>query len=70
LKRILQKRKNIDDETIKSMELLTKSIVNKLIHPHVAIIKENGSPIILELMKKLFKLEDEDEQDMDSWHEG
>ncbi len=70
LKRILQKNKNIDDETIKSMDLLTKSIVNKLIHPHVAIIKENGSPIILELMKKLFRLEDEDEQDVDSWHEG
>lgn len=69
LKRILQKNKNIDDATIKSMDLLTKSIVNKLIHPHVAIIKENGSPIILELMKKLFRLEDEDEQDVDSWHE-
>jgi glutamyl-tRNA reductase len=70
LKKVLQKHQNIDDEAVKSMELLTKSIVNKLIHPHVAIIKENGSPVILELMKKLFKLEDEDEKDVDNWHEG
>jgi glutamyl-tRNA reductase len=70
LKKVLQKHQNIDDEAVKSMELLTKSIVNKLIHPHVTIIKENGSPVILELMKKLFKLEDEDEKDVDNRHEG
>ncbi len=50
--------------------MLTKSIVNKLVHPHVAMIKENGSPIIIELMKKLFNLEDEDEKDVDDRHEG
>lgn len=70
LKKILQKNKNTDDETIKNMDLLTKSIVNKLVHPHVTMIKENGSPAILELMKKLFRLEDDDEQDVDSWHKG
>ena len=70
LKRILQKHKNTDGETIKSMELLTKSIVNKLVHPHVTMIKENGSPAILELMKKLFRLEEDDEQDVDGWHKG
>jgi glutamyl-tRNA reductase len=70
LKKILHKQQNIDDETAKNMELLTKSIVNKLIHPHVAIIKENGSPVILDIMKKLFKLEDEDEKDVDDRHEG
>ena len=70
LKKILQKNKNTDDETMKNMDLLTKSIVNKLVHPHVTMIKENGSPAILELMKKLFRLEDDDEQDVDSWHKG
>jgi glutamyl-tRNA reductase len=70
LKKILQKLQNIDDETAKNMELLTKSIVNKLIHPHVAIIKQNGSPVVFEIMKKLFRLEDEDEKDMDNRHEG
>lgn len=70
LKRILQKHQGIDDETVRSMEMLTKSIVNKLVHPHVAMIKENGSPIIIELMKKLFNLEDKDEKDVDDWHEG
>jgi len=70
LKRILQKHRNIDDETAKSMEFLTKSIVNKLIHPHIAIIRENGSPLVLDIMKKLFRLEDEDEKDVDNRHEG
>lgn len=70
LKKILQKHQGIDEETIKSMELLSKSIVNKLVHPHVVMIKENGSPIILELMKKLFSLEDENEKDMDYRHKG
>ena len=70
LKKILQKNKNTDDETMKNMDLLTKGIVNKLVHPHVTMIKENGSPAILELMKKLFRLEDDDEQDVDSWHKG
>lgn len=70
LKKILQKHQGIDEETVKSMELLSKSIVNKLVHPHVVMIKENGSPVILELMKKLFNLEDENEKDMDYRHKG
>jgi glutamyl-tRNA reductase len=70
LKRVLQKLQNIDDETSKNIDLLTKSIVNKLIHPHVTIIRKNGSPVVLEMMKKLFRLEDEDEKDVDNRHEG
>jgi glutamyl-tRNA reductase len=68
-KKTLQKLQNIDDETTKNIELLTKGIVSKLIHPHVAIIKQNGTPAVLEIMKKLFRLEDEDEKDMDNRHE-
>jgi glutamyl-tRNA reductase len=70
LKKLLQKLQNIDDETSKNIDLLTKSIVNKLVHPHVAIIRQNGSPIVLEMMKKLFRLEDENEKDVDNRHEG
>lgn len=68
-KKTLQKLQNIDDETTKNIELLTKGIVSKLIHPHVAIIKQNGTPAVLEIMKKLFRLEDEDEKDVDNRHE-
>jgi glutamyl-tRNA reductase len=68
-KKTLQKLQNIDDETTKNIELLTKGIVSKLIHPHVAIIKQNGTPAVLEIMKKLFGLEDEDEKDVDNRHE-
>jgi glutamyl-tRNA reductase len=66
----MQKLQNVDDETTKNIELLTKSIVNKLIHPHVSIIKQNRSPVVLEIMKKLFRLEDEDEKNVDNRHEG
>jgi glutamyl-tRNA reductase len=70
LKKVFQKIQNIDDETSKNIDLLTKSIVNKLIHPHVAIIRQNGSPAVLEMMKKLFRIEDENETDVDNRNEG
>lgn len=70
VRKILQKSQGVDDETVKNIELVTKTIVNKLIHPHVSIIRENGSPIVLDIMKKLFRLEEEDEKDMDSRFEG
>jgi glutamyl-tRNA reductase len=65
-KKTLQKLQNIDDETAKHIELLTKSIISKLIHPHITIIKRNGVPVVLEIMKKLFRLEDENEENVDN----
>lgn len=66
LKKIVQKLKNPDADTLKLIDMLTKNIVNKLIHPHISIIKQNGAPVVLEIMKKIFKFEVEDEEEMDS----
>ncbi len=70
LKKTVQKLKKIDEDTLKSMEILTKTIVNKIIHPHVSLIKKNGSPEVLDMMKKIFNFEGEDEEDMDNRDEG
>ncbi|MCX5798345.1 MAG: glutamyl-tRNA reductase [Proteobacteria bacterium] len=70
LKKTVQKLKKIDDNTLKSMEVHTKTIVKKNIHPHDSLIKKNGSPEVLDMMKKLFNFEGEDEKDMDNRDEG
>ncbi|OPY65326.1 MAG: Glutamyl-tRNA reductase [Syntrophorhabdus sp. PtaU1.Bin050] len=70
LKKALQKLKDVDEETTRSIDILTKGIVNKLVHPHVTLIRQNGSPTVLEIMKKVFRIEEEDEKDMDNRHKG
>jgi glutamyl-tRNA reductase len=70
LQKVLRKLKNVDEETLRSMEIATKTIINKLLHPHVALLKQNGSLAVVDVMKKLFKYEDEDEEEMDSRDKG
>jgi glutamyl-tRNA reductase len=70
LRKTLRKFGRIDKETERQIDVLTKSIVNKLIHPHVALIRKNRSPLITEIMKKIFGFEGEDEKEMDNWNEG
>jgi glutamyl-tRNA reductase len=61
--------KNADEETLKLVDILTKNIVNKLIHPHISIIKENEDPVVVDIIKKIFSFEGEDENKMDSGNE-
>ena len=70
LRKTMQKLGQVDDQTARQMELLTKSIVNKIIHPHLSLIKRNGSPMVLEVMKNLFDFEEERETDMDPGDQG
>jgi glutamyl-tRNA reductase len=69
LEKTMRKLRHVDQETARNIDILTKSIVNKLVHPHVSLLKQNGSPTILEIMKKLFNVEEEDEDGVDSRHE-
>jgi glutamyl-tRNA reductase len=55
-RKTLQRLRNIDENTEKSIEILTKAIVNKIVHQHIAAIKENGSPETLEIIRKIFKV--------------
>lgn len=70
LKRTLQKLKGADPETIRQLDLLTRAIVNKIVHPHLIMIKKDGSPMTLDLIKNLLLSGEEDEKEMDSRNEG
>ncbi|MCX5813670.1 MAG: glutamyl-tRNA reductase [Proteobacteria bacterium] len=69
LRKIVQKLKDTDEETLKLIDILTKNIVNKLIHPYISIIKQNEDPVAMDIIKKIFSFEGEDENKMDSGDE-
>jgi glutamyl-tRNA reductase len=69
LKKIVPKLKDVDEETLKLVDILTKNIVNKLIHPHISMIKHNEDPVAVDIIKKIFSFEGEDEKKMDSGDE-
>jgi glutamyl-tRNA reductase len=70
LKKTLQKLKGADPETERQLDALTRSIINKIIHPHLVMIKKNGSPAILGLIRSLLLTGAENEKEMDSGDEG
>ncbi len=69
LKRGLQKLHGSDEAAAKQMDLVTRALVNKIIHPHIEMIKSNGSPLLLDIMKQLFSYGDEHE-DVDTGDQG
>jgi glutamyl-tRNA reductase len=69
VKKAAQRLKSADEEILKQMDLLSKAIVSKIAHPHIMMIKKNGSPLVLDVMKDLFQVEEEDEKEMDSGNE-
>jgi len=66
LKKTLQKIDNTDDTVARYIDSLTKTITNKLVHSHIALIKQNSDPMMLEMFKKYFQFEEEDEKEMDN----
>jgi glutamyl-tRNA reductase len=70
LKKMLSKMKNIDDSTYRSLDQLTRSLVNKIIHPHIELVKKEGTYEVVEIMKKLFQFEDFNERENKSRDEG
>lgn len=70
LKKATSKLKGMDQETLDRIDALTKAITAKLLHPHLALIRQNGSPEVLQMMKRLFDLEEENEEEMDNRDQG
>ncbi|MGD0237812.1 MAG: glutamyl-tRNA reductase, partial [Syntrophorhabdales bacterium] len=70
VKKATQRLKSADEETLRQMELLSKAIVNKIAHPHIMMIKKNGGPLVLDVLKDLFQFEEEDEKEMDTGDKG
>ena len=68
--KMLQKLKDADDNTVRAIDALTKAITNKLVHPYIALIKENSSDATGETLKKCFQSEEEDEEEMDNRDQG
>ncbi|MDR2018269.1 MAG: glutamyl-tRNA reductase [Syntrophobacterales bacterium] len=66
VKKALAKLKGADKETLDRIDILTKALTAKFLHPHLALIRQNGNPEVLEVMKKLFELEEENEEEMDN----
>jgi glutamyl-tRNA reductase len=59
LEKTLTKLGPMEEKTIKSIEHLTSSIVNKLIHPPTALLKsdDEDKEQVLDIVQKLFKLD-------------
>jgi glutamyl-tRNA reductase len=70
LKKTLQQLNNADDTITQYIDSLTKTITNKLVHSHIALIKQNSDPMMLEIFKKYFQFEEEDEEEMDNRDQG
>jgi glutamyl-tRNA reductase len=70
LKKTLQQLNNADDTIAQYIDSLTKTITNKLVHSHIALIKQNNDPTMLEIFKKYFQFEEEDEKEMDNRDQG
>lgn len=70
MKRALGRMGTSDDETVNTIDAMTRAIMNKLVHPYLTLLKENGDPAVFDTLKKLFQFEENDEKDMDSGDEG
>ena len=70
LKRAVSRLKDADEETLRNIDAMTRSIMNKLVHPYLALIKENGDPAVFETLKKLFQFEEDDEKEMGGGNKG
>jgi glutamyl-tRNA reductase len=70
LKKTLQKMKNTDAEVVAQLDALTRGIVNKIIHPHLVMLKKNGSPAVLDIVRNLLLNREDNEKDMDSGDKG
>ncbi|MBS1238421.1 MAG: glutamyl-tRNA reductase [Deltaproteobacteria bacterium] len=66
LKKTLQKLNDVDDTVTQSIDALTKTITNKLVHSHITLIKENSDASLLDIYRRYFHFEEENEEEMDN----
>lgn len=61
LEKTLRKLNNTDDTVARAIDALTKKITNKLVHSHIALIKENSDVTLLDIYRRYFHFGEEDE---------
>ncbi len=66
LEKTLRKLNNTDETVVKAIDALTKTITNKLVHSHIALIKENSDITLLDIYRRYFHFEEKDEKIMDN----
>ena len=58
--------KNVSDDERKALDLLTNSIINKILHHPISLLKHQGSrdhgKIYVEMTRKIFRLDEEDNE--------
>lgn len=70
VKRTIARLPDRDPEVAAAMDAMTRSIVNKLVHPYLALLKDTQDPAVFDALKKLFQFEENDENDVDSGDTG
>jgi glutamyl-tRNA reductase len=59
LGKALRKLNNVDDGIAQVIEALTKTITNRLVHSHIALIKENNDATLMDIYKRYFHFEED-----------
>jgi len=59
LGKALRKLNNVDDDIAQVIDALTKTITNKLVHSHIALIKENNDATLMDIYKRYFHFEED-----------
>jgi glutamyl-tRNA reductase len=72
VRKALHRLRGADDETVRQIDMLTRSISNKILHLHIRTIREDGRPETMDLMKRIFQLDggEDDETSLDHRDEG
>ena len=59
-----------DPEFENAIDAMTRSMMNKLVHPYLALLRDSRDPEVFEALKKLFQFEEDDENNVDSGDTG
>ncbi len=66
----LKKLNIIDDNTAQVIDALTRTITNKLVHSHIALIRENSDASLMDIYRRYFHFEENNEEEMDNRDQG
>jgi glutamyl-tRNA reductase len=66
LDKTLKKLNKTDNDVARAMDTLTKTITNRLVHSHIALIKENSDASLMDIYRRYFHFEEENEEEMDN----
>lgn len=70
LDKTLKKLNNVDSHIARAFDALTKTITNKLVHSHITLIKENSDTSLMDIYKRYFHFEEDNEEEMGNRDQG